>query len=228
MCLLCLDVECSKDGCKNLKCKRYFLPLIFTPAAAIHPDVFNFYYFPLVVGFSAFILFWNFPILVYYTASKPLYYEDLFIDEKKLPNYEVSTPLKKKFQCILEWILIITNTLLVAGLSDWWLYKTKDHFTIIEIVGITGGIIKIFQMVNNTISRLMLKILKKQIKQENTKMHKRETERIRQLINFKVINEKISDEDKESKLQETPHQIIDTNIKLVSFRKPNRARIHTI
>ena len=209
-----------------MKCKRYFLPFIFTPAAAIHPDVFNFYYFPLVVGFSAFILFWNFPILVYYTASKPLYYEDLFIDEKKLPNYEVSTPLKKKFQCILEWILIITNTLLVAGLSDWWLYKTIDHFSIIEIVGITGGIIKIFQMINNTISRLMLKILKKRIKRENTEMQKREMERIRQVINFKVIDD--MSRQRESKSQESNRVITDTNIILDPHRKPNRGRIHTI
>jgi len=226
MCLLCLDVECSKGGCKNTKCKRYFLPFIFTPAAAIHPDVFNFYYFPLVVGFSAFILFWNFPILVYYTASKPLYYEDLFIDEKKLPNYEVSTPLKRKFQCILEWVLIITNTLLVAGLSDWWLYKTIDHFSIIEIVGITGGIIKIFQMINNTISRLMLKILKKRIKRENTEMQKREMERIRQVINFKIIDDMSRGGD--SKSQKSNSQITDTNIILEPRRKPNRERIHTI
>ena len=97
MCLLCLDVECSKGGCKNTKCKRYFLPFIFTPAAAIHPDVFNFYYFPLVVGFSAFILFWNFPILVYYTASKPLYYEDLFIDEKNFLIMKFRRLLKESF-----------------------------------------------------------------------------------------------------------------------------------
>ena len=98
---MCLDIECKKASCKDIKCKRYFLPLIFTPAAALHPEVFNFYYFPLVVGFSAFILFWNFPKIVYYTASRPLYYEDLFIDEKKLPNYDVSNKLKEKFQCIL-------------------------------------------------------------------------------------------------------------------------------
>ena len=56
MCLMCLDIDCSKRDCKNIKYKRYFLPLIFTPTAALHPEVFNFYYFPLVVGFSAFIL----------------------------------------------------------------------------------------------------------------------------------------------------------------------------
>ena len=45
MCMMCLDIECKKTSCKDIKCKRYFLPLIFTPAAAWHPEVFNFYYF---------------------------------------------------------------------------------------------------------------------------------------------------------------------------------------
>ena len=184
MCLLCLDINCSKSDCKNIKCKRYSLPFILTPLLAIYPEIFNFYYFPVVVGFSAFILFWNFPKIVYYTASRPLYYEDLFIDEKKLPNYDVDEKLKNKFQCILEWLLIITNTLLVSGLSDWWLYKTQDKFTLLEVVGVTGGIIKIFQTINNTISRVMLKILRKKIKQQN-----------RQIV---AINEKIKTDEEKS------------------------------
>ena len=188
MCLMCLDVECKKSSCKEIKCKRYFLPLIFAPAAAIHPEIFNFYYFPMVVSVSAFILFWNFPKLVYYTASRPLYYEDLFIDASKLPNYDVSLSIKKRFQFILEWVLIITNTLLVAALSDYWLYKTVDHFTIIEIVGITGGIIKVFQTVNNTISRIMLKILRKQVKKENKTLKALQSQKLQDLVNFKVAN----------------------------------------
>ena len=88
----------------------------------------------------------------------------MFIDASKLPNYDVSLSIKKRFQFILEWVLIVTNTLLVAALSDYWLYKTVDHFTIIEIVGITGGIIKVFQTVNNTISRIMLKDITKKCK----------------------------------------------------------------
>ena len=188
--MMCLDIECKKTSCKDIKCKRYFLPLIFTPAAALHPEVFNFYYFPLVVGFSAFIIFWNFPKIVYYTASRPLYYEDLFIDEKKLPNYDVSNKLKKKFQCILEWILIITNTLLVAGLSEWWLYKTSQNLNIMELVGITGGIIKMFQLVNNTISRVMLKILRKRIKKENQQIRETQSKKISELVNFKISGQK--------------------------------------
>ncbi len=190
MCMMCLDIECKKTSCKDIKCKRYFLPLIFTPVAALHPEVFNFYYFPLVVGFSAFILFWNFPKIVYYTASRPLYYEDLFIDEKKLPNYDVSNTLKKKFQCILEWMLIVTNTLLVAGLSEWWLYKTSQNLNVMELVGITGGIIKMFQLVNNTISRVMLKILRKRIKKENQQIRETQSKKISQVVNFKIAGQK--------------------------------------
>ena len=188
--MMCLDIECKKTSCKDIKCKRYFLPLIFTPAAALHPEVFNFYYFPLVVGFSAFIIFWNFPKIVYYTASRPLYYEDLFIDEKKLPNYDVSNTLKKKFQCILEWILIVTNTLLVAGLSEWWLYKTSQNLNVMELVGITGGIIKMFQLVNNTISRVMLKILRRRIKKENQQIRETQSKKISELVNFKMSGQK--------------------------------------
>tara|TARA_B100001996_G_C18517695_1_gene538015 strand:- start:201 stop:851 length:651 start_codon:yes stop_codon:yes gene_type:complete len=188
--MMCLDIECKKTSCKDIKCKRYFLPLIFTPVAALHPEVFNFYYFPLVVGFSAFILFWNFPKIVYYTASRPLYYEDLFIDEKKLPNYDVSNTLKKKFQCILEWMLIVTNTLLVAGLSEWWLYKTSQNLNVMELVGITGGIIKMFQLVNNTISRVMLKILRKRIKKENQQIRETQSKKISQVVNFKIAGQK--------------------------------------
>ena len=52
-------------------------------------------------------------------------------------------------------------------LSEWWLYKTSQNLNVMELVGITGGIIKMFQLVNNTISRVMLKILRKRIKKEN-------------------------------------------------------------
>ena len=192
MCLFCLAIDYSKISCKNIKCKRYFLPFVLTPVFAIYPEILNFYYFPLVVGFSAFILFWNFPKLVYYTASRPLYYEDLFIDQTKLPNYDVSDDIKNKFQCILEWVLIITNTLLVAGLSDWWLYKTNNNFLLFEIIGITGRIIKIFQTINNTISRYMLGILRRQIKKKNIENCKKrmnnniEIKNVVERINFKI------------------------------------------
>ena len=215
--MMCFDIECSKECCKNIKCKRYFLPLIFSPLACFHSAVLNFVYFPIIIGISAFILFWNFPKIVYYTASRPLYYEDLFIDEKKLPNYDVNPSLKNKFQTILEWILIITNTLLVCALADYWLWKMSGAFTTFEILGVTGGIIKIFQMINNTISRVMLKILRKIIKNENIKLKSLQSQKVREIMNLKL------------NIIEKNHKIDDEGIELTETKKiNNRERLNTI
>ena len=213
---MCKKIECSKECCYKIKIKRYFLPFVFTPVLAIRSEVFNFYYFPILLGVSAFVLFWNFPWLVYYTASRPLYYEDLFIDEKKLPNYEVNPKLKNKFQTILIWVLIVTNSLLVSALGEYWLYKTlSNSYTTIELFGVTGGIIKIFQIINNTISRIMLKILKKVIRNENLKIKKIQKRDIQDVMSFKFKTPEEKDESDNFEME---------NIIL----KPNRSRLATI
>ena len=228
----CCYIECDKNKtccenskicCKQIKLKRYFLPLVFGPVALIYEDFQNYVYIPVFMGIAAFFLFWNFPWIVYYTASKPLYYEDLFIDEKKLPNYEVSPRLKNKFQMILIWVLIISNSLLVAALGDYWLYRATGIDATFEILGVTGGIIKIFQIINNTISRIMLKILRKFIKKETKKMRQLEIEKLRKLVkhNFKLNI-------KHQSLGETKDT---NNIEMVEFDngfKPARDRLQTI
>ena len=62
----------------------------------------------------------------------------------------------------------------------------------LEIIGITGGIIKIFQIVNNTIGRLMLKIIKKEIVGESIKYVERERESIEKIVNLKHVNDKLA------------------------------------
>ena len=138
---------CTRECLKQIPIKRYFLPLIFLPFILFIDDTQTFTYIPLIVGGSSFFLFLNFPWIVYYTASKPLYYEDLFIDEKALPNYDVNPKLKAKFQTILVWVLIITNSILVGALGDYWYYKiTSDNYTTLEILGVSGGIINYFKL----------------------------------------------------------------------------------
>jgi len=93
---------CSQECCKQIPIKRYFLPGIGIIAMLPFEQFQDFIFFPLIVSVASFILFWNFPKIVYYTASKPLYYEDLFIDIKQLPNYEVNEKVKSHFKFILE------------------------------------------------------------------------------------------------------------------------------
>jgi hypothetical protein len=172
---------------KKIRCKRYFLPFISIIALAFFEEFREFYYFPFIISAVSFIIFWNFPILVYVTASKPLYYEDLFIDEKKLPNYDVDPKIKEKFQNIFIWVLIVTNSVLMGVLADYWLYKTSDVKTYLEIIGVTGGIIKIFQVINNSIGRVMLKILKGCIKKENTRFKENQKARINNIVTLKNV-----------------------------------------
>ena len=75
-------------------------------------------------------------------------------------------------------MLITSNALLVSALSEFWLYKVQLLNSYIEIIGITGGIVKIFQIVNNTITRIMLKVLRKFIKIENRHQHELELNQI--------------------------------------------------
>ncbi len=186
MCWFCCDKDCCViPRCKDIPIKRYFLPLIGIFALAALPELRNFIYLPLIITFGFLILFWNFPWIVYYTASKPLYYQDLFIDEKKLPNYDVDEGIKHKFKMILETVLIISNALLTGALADYYLYKTTGFEGYIEILGVTGGIIKIFQMINNTISRFMLKILKRCVRKENRDLKRKQVENIERIIRLK-------------------------------------------
>ena len=78
--------------------KRLFLPLVLVIFLILIEEVRDFVYVPIIVFISFSILFWNYPWLVYRTVSKPFYYEDLFIDQDKLPNYEISNKIKKKIR----------------------------------------------------------------------------------------------------------------------------------
>jgi hypothetical protein len=177
-----ITVKCCKY---KIKIKRFFLPLFFGIFTIFFEETRNVVYFPLIISSCFLVLFWNYPKLVYYTASKPLYYQDIFIDEKKLPNYDVNIKIKHKFECIFVLVLIVTNTLLVAGLSEYWLFKSMISESYMEIIGISGGIIKIFQIVNNTVCRIMLKVLKTYVKAENKKFEQLQTRRVKSILNLK-------------------------------------------
>ena len=176
---------------KKVKKKRFTLPLIGILGLVWIEDVRNYAYFPLIIGFCSFIFFWNFPYFVYKSISRPLYYEDLFLDKKKIPCYDVDKRIKKKFKIILKWLLIITNTLLTSALSDYYLYKTTNvNDNIFQILGVTGGLIKLFELINNLICKYMLKMMRYLILLENKKIE-RSKEKIKKLKleqNMKLFN----------------------------------------
>ena len=68
---------------------------------------------------------------------------------------------KNSFENYYLWILITTNALLVSALSNYWLFKTRDTHSYYEVIGVTGGILKIFQVINHYSGTLILKYIQK-------------------------------------------------------------------
>ena len=92
------------------------------------------------------IIFSNFPVLVTYNNQKPIYFEELFLNQSKLPMITLTPQIKMRYKITYTRVLIVTNSVLVSVLSEYWLYKTDDVRSLFEIVGVTGGILKIFQI----------------------------------------------------------------------------------
>lgn len=160
------------SNCKCPPLKRFFLPFLGVFALVIVEEIRNLYFFPLVFTFGFFILFWNFPQLVYFTNLKPIYYEDMFVHDDRERDYYLTTKMKRRFDMIFEWTLITMNSLLMGVLADYWLYKIHGDLELlgeIQILGITGGILKLFQTVNTTLGQIMISIMKKFIVHEQRK-----------------------------------------------------------
>ena len=136
---------------RNLLIKRLLLPLF--PGGISVLFLYNdirrsFYLFPMIVFGCSFILFMNFPILVVHSNLKPTYFgQDLFIDTNKLPYLDLTLEEKKHLLKNLKWLLILLYSALSAALSDYWLFKTQNSSSFFEVLGVTGGILKIFQLV---------------------------------------------------------------------------------
>ena len=83
---------------KTYEIRRLCLPLVSLTCLLGIPALYNFVYLPLVIFMVTFILFWNFPSMVTFTNTKPLYYEDLFIDTSKIHLLDVSPQKKQYFE----------------------------------------------------------------------------------------------------------------------------------
>lgn len=194
-----LEIETNKKTCCcgfftccrccssfRIPTKRFFLPLLSLLYFVSLENTQHYVFFPLIITATSFIVFYNFPFLVYYSNTKPLYYEDLFIDTSSLPIVNLDNKLRKNFENTFEITLVTTNALLLGALSDYWIYRTEEKHAMIEVIGITGGILKIFQFVNNVIGSFILYILSVKIERTVKKNKKLKVE------NGTIINKKIS------------------------------------
>ena len=154
----------------NINLKKISLVLLLSCSLLIFEEYRSFVYIPIITFICSLILFWNYPILILFTNSRPMYYEDLFIYDWNVKYFDINKNIKNKFENIFNISLIISNSLFISALSDYLFYETKEQMSYIEIIGVSGGIFKIFQMINHINGTFLLyltrKLLVDEIKKE--------------------------------------------------------------
>ena len=167
-----VNEACQEDSCQLSICsyripvKRLFLPLVGSMGFVNFPVFQTYMYLPCLVFITFFVIFWNFPCIITFMNSKPLYYEDLFIAGSTEPVQTIHPTVRRKFECAFEWSLIFTNSLFTAALSEYWLYQAGSANSYVEILGVTGGILKIFQAINHVNGGFILHVTKSLIEKE--------------------------------------------------------------
>ena len=153
------------NNCYNLlkipKKRRYLLPFLGIIFLFFDNDIlYNTYSFTTIIFTCCMILFINFPILVTWSNTKPLYYDDLYLDSEKLPSLTLPEYKKKSYKKLYKIVLTIYDSIMISFIGNYWLIKTKDAVSFYEIVGITGGILQIFHILNLFTGTIILYIIK--------------------------------------------------------------------
>lgn len=160
----------NEEACCNYKIcgtqihyKRVSLLLIGIIALLWDPHIQNYFYIPLVIFVCAYAIFWNFPVLILFTNSRPLYYEDLFIADWNVKLLDINDTVRKRFETRFQCILIFSNSIFCAALADYWLYELidKEDYSYVALLGITGGIVKLFQFINHCSGTVLLACTRK-------------------------------------------------------------------
>lgn len=147
---------------KEISFKRYLLLLLcFTYFLFTDNNYNNYYILGSITFINSFVILLNFTYLVEINNSKPLYYEDIYIDVNKLPLIPLDAKRKKIYKQIYNGILIFSNSILITALVCYWKSKIENLSSYIEIVGITGGLIEIAACFNNLTSKIAIFFIKK-------------------------------------------------------------------
>ena len=188
-------------------------------------------YVPLSIGTCSFLLFMNFPNLVVFLHTRPIYYDDLVIkdfnDDDARKFYDDT--FHKKYQRIFKTVIAITSSLLVVGTSELWFFRDKlfntgnaadtsnnKLVTNFVIIGVIGGILRIYYTTTLFIGKLVMFILRYVKKREQEQLRMETHNRIKQELELAGID---MHEDDDELLSSDSENQQETQIKkIVSFK----------
>ena len=150
---------------KKINYKRYFLLLLpFNYFLSVNENYNNYYILGSFTFFDSLIILGNFTFIVTCTNAKPLYYEDIYIDSKRLPLIELDEKRKNFYKTYYTIILVFSNSFLISALICYWSSKVGSISSYIEIIGVTGGLIEIAACFNNLTGKMAIFFIKHIIK----------------------------------------------------------------
>jgi hypothetical protein len=170
------------------------------------------FYVPVTCGISALIIFLNFPSIVIFLHSRPIYYDDLIMKNYEGEGYIYNEEFRKKYQKIFQWIISASSSIMVSFTVELWFFRdsmfnnqntnqsTSDKaVNAFVVLGVIGGLLRMYYGAAMMLGKLLLTILKG--------LKKREQERLRQvtenrtLVELTSIGVTIAGEDDELILQ---------------------------
>ena len=150
-------------------------------------------YVPVSTGVSALIVFLNFPAIVVSLHSRPIYYDDLIINDYVDPDAGLglyNNTFRRKYQRIFRTVIAVTSSLLVVGTTEIWYYRDRlfdttsssgndDIVRSFVVIGVIGGIMRIYYGTTVFVGKLVIFVLKLLKRREQARLHEQTQERIK-------------------------------------------------
>ena len=67
-------------------------------------------------------------------------------------------------------------------MAEYWFYRTHNTTSYMEIIGITGGIIRVFQMINTFIGKIILCSIRRQVRKDNIRLKRKTSQKFKRMI----------------------------------------------
>lgn len=203
----------------SLEIRWFNLTLLLVPLfltlTFVFQDQKGIFYIPFICGISALIVFLNFPSIVIMLHSRPIYYDDLIMKNYEGEGYIYNEDFRKKYQKIFKWIVSVSSSIMVSFTVELWFFRdsmfinqgqgqdspsTSDKaVNAFVVLGIIGGLFRIYYGAAMLLGRLLLSLLKRLKKREQERLRQEAEERT--LVELTSIGVTIGGEDEEPMLQ---------------------------
>ena len=109
----------------------------------------------------------------------------MFIADWNVHLLDINDSVRKKFETRFQCILIFSNSIFCAALADYWLYEILDkRYSYVALLGITGGIVKIFQFINHCSGSILLACTRRALLKRSRKNSLDKQDNIRHSIEY--------------------------------------------